>query len=162
MVLLSPPFPRVSESSSLIEIRVYGIPAPQGSKTVSRWGGLRESSKAVGPWRTEVGYASRQAFAGPPLSVPVELHVTFYFPRPKSHYGTGRNAEKLKASAPMHCTSSRHGDIDKLCRSTLDGLAVRSGGSVITDDSLVVELICSKQYASAEIQPGALVLIRTA
>lgn len=159
MVLLSPPSAIATESRSLIEIRVYGIPAPQGSKTVSRWGGLRESSKAVGPWRSEVGYASRQAYAGPPLSVPVELDVTFYFPRPKGHYGTGRNADKLKPSAPIHCTSCKHGDLDKLCRSTLDGLAVRSGGSVITDDSLVVALNCEKRYASADTQPGALVRI---
>lgn len=162
MVLLSPPSAKPSASSSTIELRVYGIPAPQGSKTVSRWGGLRESSKRVGPWRSEVGFTSREFYKGAPISEPVELEITFYFPRPKSHYGTGRNAEKLKASAPMYCTSCSHGDLDKLCRSTFDGLAVRSGGSVITDDSLVVRLRCEKRYASADNPPGALVRLRMA
>ena len=145
-----------------VVLRVYGVPAPQGSKTVSRWGGLRESSLKVGPWRSEVAYTAREVYKGAPITQPVALEITFYFMRPKGHYGTGRNAEKLKPSAPRHCTSAANGDLDKLCRSTFDGLAVRSGGSVIKDDSQVVELFCIKRYASETEPPGALVRIRMA
>ena len=145
-----------------VVLRVYGVPAPQGSKTVSQWGGLRESSLKVGPWRSEVAYTAREVYKGNPITEPVALEITFYFMRPKGHYGTGRNAEKLKPSAPQHCTSAANGDLDKLCRSTFDGLAVRSGGSVIKDDSQVVELFCIKRYASETEPPGALVRLRMA
>mgnify|MGYP003562711459 CR=1 FL=1 len=34
----------------MITLHVEGIPAPQGSKTRTRWG-MRESSQRVAPWR---------------------------------------------------------------------------------------------------------------
>ena len=34
----------------------------------------------------------------------VSLRCEFVFPRPLSHYGTGKNAGKLKDSAPVHIT----------------------------------------------------------
>ena len=148
------------EQSSVIEIRVLGEPAPQGSKTVSRWGAVRESSKKVHPWRHSVAYACQTSYSGPVLHEPVSIEITFLIPRAKGHYGTGRNAGRLKASAPMHCTTARAGDIDKLARSTLDGLAVRSGGCLIADDSQVVELICRKRYCEADQCSGALVRLR--
>ena len=104
-------------------------------------------------WTTENEYHLQ------PIIEPVYVEITFFFARPKSHYGTGRNCAKLKDSAPKHCTSSLHGDIDKLCRSTLDGLSHRSGGCVLKDDSQVVMLQCSKRYASAHESTGALVQI---
>ena len=145
-----------------VVLRVYGIPGPQGSKQITRWGGVRESSAKVGPWRSEVAYTARETYKGDPIADPVAVEITFYFPRPKHHYGTGRNVEKLKPSAPKHCTSCANGDLDKLVRSTFDSLAVRSGGSVIKDDSQVVQLTCNKRYASATEPPGALVRIRIA
>ena len=77
----------------------------------------------------------------------VEVEIIFLFARPKSHYGTGKNANKLKQKAPEFVTSSATGDIDKLCRSTLDGLSAKAGGTVIKDDSLVVSLKAVKKYA---------------
>ena len=41
-----------------ITIRVVGIPAPQGSKTLTRWGAMIEASKKVKPWRTDVKEAA--------------------------------------------------------------------------------------------------------
>ena len=41
-----------------ITIRVVGIPAAQGSKTLTRYGAMIESSKKVKPWRTDVKEAS--------------------------------------------------------------------------------------------------------
>ena len=140
--------------------RIKGVPGAQGSKTVSRWGTLRESSAKVGPWRQAVMWTTENNYHLPPIIDPVCVEITFFFARPKGHYGTGRNCEKLKNTAPEHCTSSSHGDIDKLCRSTLDGLAVRSGGNVIRDDSQVVRLRCEKRYASADEATGALVRLR--
>ena len=141
--------------------RIKGVPGAQGSKMITRWGSMRESSQKVGPWRAAVMWQTENEYQLPPIIDPVCVDITFFFARPKGHYGTGKNADKLKPSAPEHCTSSAHGDIDKLCRSTLDGLAVRSGGNVLKDDSQVVGLTCRKRYASAEESPGALVSLRT-
>ena len=146
----------------MIEIRVQGLPGAQGSKVATRWGGMKESSSKVAPWRAAVAYACDQQFDMEPISEPVAMEIEFILPRAKNHYGTGRNAEKLKDSAPVHCTSSAHGDIDKLARSTLDGCAVRSGGCLIADDSQVVSLALAKRYAERLEPTGAVVRLRIA
>ena len=145
----------------MIEIKVLGIAAPQGSKTMCRWG-MKESSNRVKPWRHAVSYACDQQYQGPVITDAVEMEIEFILPRAKHHYGTGRNADKLKPSAPAHCTSSKWGDLDKLCRSTLDGCALRSGGCLIADDSQVVQLSLFKRYAEAGEPSGALVRVRNA
>lgn len=47
--------------------------------------------------------------------------VTFHLPRPKGHYRTGANAHLLRDSAPEQ--PSVKPDLDKLVRSTMDGLS---------------------------------------
>ena len=150
---------KASSPSSTIEFRISGVPGAQGSKVMTRFGSMRESSKKVMPWRQAVMWTTENEYHSGLINDPVCVELIFIFTRPKGHYGTGRNCEKLKESSPIHCTSSLHGDIDKLARCTLDGLAQRSGGCVLKDDSLVVRLLCSKRYASAHETPGALVRI---
>ena len=142
-----------------ITIRVVGIPAPQGSKTLTRWGAMIEASKKVKPWRSDVKEAALECYNSGALNLPVRTDIEFVFPRPKSHYGTGKNADVLKPSAPKFCTSRGNGDIDKLARSTLDGLSVSAGGSVLEDDSLVVELNTKKRYVNKDELPGAYIAI---
>lgn len=120
---------------------------------------MRESSSRVKPWRHSVSYACREQYKGPVIEGPVGMEIEFVLPRAKGHYGTGRNAGKLKDSAPQHCTSATWGDVDKLARSTLDGLAVRTGGCVLADDRLVVELSLRKRYAKLHEPSGALVRV---
>ena len=47
----------------MIEILVRGLPGAQGSKVSTKWGGMKESSKRVGPWRAAV--ASTSSSIGP-------------------------------------------------------------------------------------------------
>ena len=102
----------------MVEIRVYGIPRPQGSKRHVGRGIMVEASRHVGQWRNDVmSAAAAAAHRGSPITGPVRLEIVFLFPRPKSHFGTGRNASKLKSSAPVHCISRAHGDTSKLIRS---------------------------------------------
>ena len=130
-----------------IFIPVRGLPAPQGSKRHNGHGIMIENSKKVKPWRQDVRAAAIDHYEGDIIGRAVEVEIIFLFARPKSHYGTGKNANKLKQKAPEFVTSSATGDIDKLCRSTLDGLSAKAGGTVIKDDSLVVSLKAVKKYA---------------
>lgn len=117
---------------------VTGItPAPQGSKRHVGGGRMVESSAKVRPWREAV---RQEALAtGLPITArPVFLRLSFTFARPKGH----RNAKgQLRPSAPVdHITRP---DLDKLCRSTLDGLT----GVLFCDDSQVAFMVASKAYA---------------
>jgi Holliday junction resolvase RusA-like endonuclease len=77
---------------------------------------------------------------GTPFTEPVEVRLMFFLARPKGHFGTGRNADKIRNSAPA--VPGVKPDLDKLVRSVLDALT----GTVIRDDSQVVGLIASKLY----------------
>ena len=149
---------RVAAKPEVIHLKFLGEPAPQGSKTVTRYGGLREVSTKIQPWRASVQYASEQQYKGKPIDHSVTLDVTFVLPRPKGDYGTGRNATKLKDSAPRHHIKTP--DLDKLLRGLLDPLTVKCGGNVLIDDSVVVELQARKRYAEHGESAGALVSIR--
>ena len=62
--------------------------------------------------------------------------------RPKSHFGTGRNAGKLKPSAPKYPAVKP--DVDKLSRAVHDALTI---ANVIDDDSRIVIDHNEKHYA---------------
>ncbi|NDH90412.1 MAG: RusA family crossover junction endodeoxyribonuclease [Flavobacteriia bacterium] len=143
-----------------IEFWVQGVPAPQGSKRHLGRGILVEASKRVKPWRSDVIGAALSAFSGVPYDEPLAVELCFVFPRPKSHYGTGKNAGVLKGTAPTHPTGRNVGDIEKLARSTIDALSVTSGGSCMRDDSLVVDLVCRKRFAEGDETTGAWVRVR--
>ena len=75
------------------------------------------------------------------LDCPLQVDLVFHMPRPLSHYGTGRNSDKLKDSAPkMH---TKKPDIDNLRKLTMDALT----GIVWRDDSLVCKGTTTKQYS---------------
>ncbi len=114
-----------------------------------------ESSKKVKPWRSDVVVAALAAYDGPLVEGAVSVSVVFLFPRPKGHYGK----KGLRPSAPQHLTSHAAGDLDKLCRSTLDGLSAGAGGTLLRDDSQVVSLAASKRYCVGEERPGAIVTV---
>ena len=124
-------------------IRVFGHPAPQGSKRHVGNGVLIESSARVKPWRQDVRAAALEADAH--FDGPVSLTVGFLLRRPASHFRTGRNAHLLRDSAPAY--PGKKPDIDKLLRSTLDGLG-ESG--IWRDDAQVVRVWAEKLYADHE------------
>jgi Holliday junction resolvase RusA-like endonuclease len=149
----------------MIAFNVYGIPGPQGSKKgiaitkKNKTTGVREytgkvamleSSAKVKPWRAAVVEAAKAALPAP-LPGGVNVSITFYLPRPRAHYGTGRNSGVLKASAPLYPAVKP--DVDKLVRATLDGLTT---AGAYADDARVVDLHSSKRYADNRA-PGAYV-----
>lgn len=133
-----------------MKFEVQGIePAPQGSKRHVGNGRMIESSKKVKPWRFAVSQAALEAWHEMFLG-PVCVRITFLFPRPKAHYNS---KGMLKPNAPFHKISKP--DIDKLCRSTLDGIT----GVLIKDDSQVASLVATKQYANEGEYIGAIITI---
>lgn len=138
-------------------VRVFGLPAPKGSlKCIGARGKrghvLIEDSTNTKPWRELVEKAGR-ALPVTGLAGPVGLEVTLTLPRPKSHYGTGRNATVLKASSPLWPISHQAGDTDKLERTVLDGL---QDAGLFVDDCLVVELTGRKVYPDTPGVPDRL------
>ena len=142
----------------MIELRFRGEAAPQGSKVLSRWGGMREASKKVEPWRGVVQYQSEQQYKGPVITDAVSVEITFLIARGKGHWSKRKGKEdQLLPSAPTHHTSAP--DVDKLTRGLLDPLTVRCGGCVLKDDSQVVEIVARKRYAERCESAGAMVRI---
>lgn len=124
------------------EVTVYGSPAPQGSKSAKRnqHSGriqLVESSKRVKPWREDVVGAAltvRGKVRGwRPLTGPLLAEMVFTIARPKTHFGTGRNAGTVRPSAPDLPVGPP--DLSKLVRSTEDALTT---AGIYRDDALLV------------------------
>ena len=144
---------------TVVEFRVFGLPAPQGSKRHLGNGIMVESSKKVRPWRQDVMATSGRAYKGEVITNPVRLEIDFFFARPKSHYRTGKFSDQLKPNAPIYASSHGQGDLDKLLRSTVDALSFVTGGCIIRDDCLVVCITSSKQYANVITPPGAAIKV---
>ncbi len=143
-----------------VEIRVVGLPAPQGSKrlighTKAGRGILVESSAKVKPWREAVKYAALEVFN--PEAYPRECRINgavdeemvFTLPKPKS-------APKTRRTWP-----DKKPDLSKLIRSTEDAL---TDAGVWEDDARVVRCLAAKvfpgEHADALGVPGAVIRIR--
>jgi len=123
----------------MISFFIEGEPAPQGSKTGFVKNGrvvMVESSLKVKPWRAAVAEQTARYMNWEtlnPLDNPVEIGLVFYLARPKS----------VKREWP-----SVKPDLDKLIRSTFDGLTT---GGLYIDDALVIAVSASKEYATDRV-----------
>ena len=143
-----------------ITLQILGEVASQGSKTLTRWGSMREASKKLMPWRYSIQYATEQQYQGPLLTGPVEMEVEFLFLRPWKQWSTAAGKEgQLVPSAPIHHTKMP--DVDKCLRALLDGLSAKCGGNVLKDDSIVFRVNCTKRYAARNESTGAIVRLRS-
>lgn len=143
--------PPSSSAPSAVTFDAIGMdPATQGSKRHVGHGIMRETNLRLPAWRSLVADAAL-ATNHPLLNQPVSISITFRFLRAKGHY----NKSGLSPSAPAHLTSKQKGDIDKLSRAILDALT----GTLLHDDSQVVQLAAHKRYCTPEEKPGALITI---
>jgi Holliday junction resolvase RusA-like endonuclease len=149
-----------------LTVVVHGRPAPQGSK---RYAGHRlnaasgrvsavlvEQSKRVKPWRalvtTATTLAMRETAHTVALDGPLEAEIVFTVLKPAT-------APKRKRTWPI----TRHsGDVDKLIRSTFDGIA---DAQAVVDDSRIIRVTATKAYPGehpdALDQPGAIIRLYT-
>ena len=145
------------------ESAVFFVPGPpktKGSFKTTKTGGVRPDNPDSIVMQERIRRASSCHW--PPLD-PAEgaiaVKVTCYFARPKSHYGTGRNEGKLKASAPEYPISKGRNDLDKLLRLIFDAMT----GIVYVDDSQVCRLGVTEKLYVDDVQPleGVLIGVRT-
>ena len=131
---------------TVLTFHAEGIPAPQGSKTRTRYG-MFESSKRVKPWRELVTKAAMKAgddaaLLGP-LTPPYRLDVWFYIRKPRTS----------RAEYPVAPTV---GDLDKLVRAVGDAL---TASGLIKDDRFIVTIFTEKKWAGVGETPGAVIRV---
>lgn len=129
-----------------MEIRVYGIPTPQGSKRVFNGRVVEASGNKLKVWRKAIAAGCQDIVTEEHslLLGPVRVEVDFYLPRPVS-------VTIKKRALPIVPP-----DLDKLLRGLLDGIG--QSEMIWGDDSQVVEIAATKCYAD-DTEPGAIIKI---
>lgn len=154
-----------------ISLTVYGKPEPRGSKQAfvplhpktkqpyRRQGGgivvstVDDNRKSKG-WMETIAHEARGIFPYDPLDGAVRVSLTFFMPRPRYHYGTGRNAGTLKP-AFVEIPHTVKPDRLKLARAVEDALT----GVLYADDAQTVDGPVSKRYAGPDEQPRVEIII---
>ncbi len=144
--------------SCVIDFDIVGRAYPAGSKTAHvplhpktkqpyRVGqtdrvvvNMAPACKETEPWMRYAAEKAREVYQGELLDEPLCMIVTFYRPRLSGHFGTGRNAGKVKASAPPFPATTP--DVTKLVRAIEDAFT----GVLWRDDSRVVTSINRKRW----------------
>jgi Holliday junction resolvase RusA-like endonuclease len=129
-----------------MEIRIYGDPAPQGSKRVFNGRVVEAAGNKLKVWRKAIAAACQSQVTEEHslLLGPVRVEVEFYLPRPAS-------VTIKKRALPIVPP-----DLDKLLRGLLDGIG--QSEVIWGDDSQVVQIDAVKLYAD-DTEPGATVTI---
>lgn len=143
---------------------VQGIPKPAGSKRgIPIYRGheghkeftghvaVIDACKSSKDWKATVSWEAKREMLGrglQPFTKGLSLTVTFVMPRPKGHFGTGKNAAVLKDSAP------RHHVIKPDCTKLLRGLEDACTGIVWVDDAQIFSQVVGKVYTS-KLWPSA-------
>lgn len=131
-----------------LDFWVAGVPRAQGSKRHVGKGVMVEMSKELPAWRQDIAATARAAAGNEPQMLgPLRLRACFWFPRPASHFGTGRNMGQLKASAPRYVATNP--DLDKLMRALGDAL---SASGVIRDDRQLAWVEIDKRYGGPGVE----------
>jgi Holliday junction resolvase RusA-like endonuclease len=134
----------------MIGFFVPGVPVPKGSAKAFVVKGraivTQDNGAKQKPWASMIGCVAADLFVKP-LTGPVMISVSFQMPRLKGHFGSGKNAKVVKASAPIYHTAKP--DLDKLLRCVKDALTGIAWGD---DSQVAVVAHLSKKYGDA---PGA-------
>lgn len=136
---------------SFFQLWVPGHPEPAGSKRALPIRGVPgeraivvDANRKSTPWKK---YVHDCVIASPgwgQIEGPLELHLDFVLRRPQGHYGTGKNSESVRASAPGWPAVKP--DVLKLARGVEDALT----GLLYRDDAQIVREQLSKSYGPVE------------
>ena len=124
----------------MINFSYTGKPKPQQRHRVARNSRMYDPSykDKKDMWLQIAKYKPKMPFAGD-----ISLKVTFYMPRPKSHYRTGKRSHVLKAKAPVF--HSVKPDLDNLLKMLMD--TIQGKDRMILDDSQICALSAIKVYS---------------
>lgn len=130
----------------LFSVFIPGIPKgqPRGRAFVTGGKPRIWTPGTAEEWKSQIAYAVKAYLPVSLYTEAVSLNLVFYMPRPKGHYGTGRNSDKLKPSAPVYHRIKP--DLDNLVKAVLD--ALKQAG-LYRDDSQITEGKFSKRYAKS-------------
>lgn len=131
------------------EFVVPGKPQPAGSKRAyaKKGGGVivTDDNPRAKPFQNAVNAEAVATLDGEaPLEGALRLTVVFILARPKGHYGSGRNSDRLRPSAPPFPTTRP--DASKLVRAVEDALT----GALFRDDAQIVSQHVGKRYGWPE------------
>lgn len=84
---------------------------------------------------------------------PLKVTIACFFRRPAAHFGTGRNAERLKDSAPRFVT--RTPDVDNIGKQIGDAL----NGYCWRDDSQIADMRVTKVYCDPALGNGPCITV---
>ena len=114
-------------------------------------------SDVADAWKQAVDLGIERELRANPVMLPrfgaYDCALTFFFRRPKSHYG---KAGHVKASAPV-CHVSKP-DADNLAKLVLD--RITRGGRIWRDDSQVARLRVEKYWAITDARIGVYVSVK--
>ena len=123
------------------------IPVPKGRPRVTKSGIAFTPTKTRRAEQDLAVLISSDLQGRTPIDNPIRLEMDIYMPRPKGHYGTGKNEGNLKKSAPRF--PDRKPDIDNIFKLFTDA----AEGLLWTNDSRIVQMDVKLWYAD-ERAPG--------
>ncbi|MEI6634754.1 MAG: RusA family crossover junction endodeoxyribonuclease [Chlamydiota bacterium] len=108
-------------------------------------------------WKRSIAYEVLRVWDKKQFTGPLSLTCEFVFGRPKTHYGTGKNAGVLKASAPSQHTGTP--DLDNILKAAKDAI---TDVGLWRNDSLVCQYgWMEKRYVNPGEVPHAVIRIET-
>ena len=140
--------------SPICEIWVPGLPIAKGNHRGFMVGGhiriTEKNPEKLSPWVASVRMAVYTSWMSPPMDGPFHVETHFRFPRPQTHFRTGKYAGILRDDSPdWH---QKKPDEDKLRRAVLDALT----GIAYHDDSQVCSGVQTKTFGP---EPGMYLLV---
>lgn len=128
-----------------IEFTVRGTPKPQPRPRAAWRKGMKRAQMyepgTAEEWKSLIFREAEGHVPLKPLEGPLYVWMHFRFKRPKSHFGTGKNADVLKPNAPFW-----HGntpDLDNLAKAVMDACTQLG---LWGDDRQIVELGLKKTW----------------
>lgn len=147
----------IAISFSVRGMEPVGQPRPrQGKIRFGRRAGEKifYTPEVVAAWKTALVFAARRARSGPTPSVAVaEVHLVFFFTRPKSHFLKSGAIKPAALGLPY----ARKPDIDNLEKPVLDVLTATGHWK---DDAVVDELHSRRRWAASPEAAGVDILLR--
>jgi len=124
-----------------VEIRIPGKPIAKARPRFARRGKFVTTYSAQETEESKFYMLAREQVKQK-MTGPLKVSIFLRFKRPKSHYGTGKNADTIKPSAPSSYDHTSKPDVDNCAKFILDCLNELAWH----DDTQIVSLQVTKMY----------------